>query len=104
MKIKVDHDVLELTSYEILGNAKEFEDVLKVWNDNILQLPNIWQGEEANEFYLNMGMYLEQLKEIPNFYFTMSEFLKDANLKYRTADSDSRTEFFNKMMENDKNV
>ena len=70
MKIKVDHDVLELTSYEILGNAKEFEDVLKVWNDNILQLPNIWQGEDANEFYLNMGMYLEQLKESdPLFYY-----------------------------------
>ena len=32
MKIKVDHDVLEMTSYEILGNAKEFEDVLKVWS------------------------------------------------------------------------
>ena len=103
MKLKVSHNDLEMTSFEVLGCASEFDEILKIWNNNLMQLSNIWQGEDANEFYLNIGMYLEQLKEVPKFYVTMSEFLKDANLKYKTADMESKKDFANKLMEIDAN-
>ena len=104
MKLKVSNDDLEITSYEIFGYAKDFDYVLKVWNDNMARLSNVWQGEDANEFYLNIGMYLKELKEISNFYITMSEFLKNASVEYKAADLDSKKEFSNKLMEYDANV
>lgn len=104
MKLKVSHDALEMTSFEVLGSANEFDEILKIWNSNMVKLSSIWQGEDANEFYLNVGMYLEKLKEVPKFYAKMSEFLKDANIKYRTADEESSKEFLNKLMEIDVNA
>jgi len=104
MKLKVSHDDLEIVSSEILSDSLLFSEILKIWNESINELSNNWQGEDASLFYENVNSYLEHMKKVPEFYDIIANFIKNSNVKYMEADLESRNEFSNRLMEEDRDV
>ena len=92
MKIRVNHGELEKVKEKMNEDTnelqKEIDDILK----KIEELKNVWQGEEANIFYIKYINYLNYLKTVPQTYTKLTAFMGKANISYKNADLNLKKE------------
>jgi uncharacterized protein YukE len=86
MRIKVDHGQLNTVKLKMDENSNELLNEIDILSNKVRELQNVWQGEEANIFYMKFNNYITKLKSIPATYSTMSSFIERANIMYKEAD------------------
>ena len=64
----------------------------------ITELKRVWQGEEAEIYYIRADNYITKLKSIPETYKSMARFLERANIMYKEADLELKRKIDNVRM------
>ena len=100
MKVKVDYKELDIVKDNMVDNSQELKNSIENINSNILELKNIWQGEEANKFIMKFDNYIAKLRTVPETYDNLSHFLAKANILYQEIDKDIKKEINNVRMNN----
>ena len=86
MKIRINHGEMSNVYSKLNIEASELMNEIEKIERNITELKNVWQGEEANIFYIKINNYLTKLKSIPKTYESMSRFLERTNIRYKESD------------------
>ena len=86
MKIRIDHGKMGNVTKKLDNSANELMKEINNIEKQIGELKTIWQGAEANIFYIKIDNYLMKMKAIPKTYESMSRFLQRANIMYKEAD------------------
>ena len=86
MKIRIDHGKMRNVTKKLDNSANELMKEINNIEKQIGELKTIWQGAEANIFYIKIDNYLMKMKSIPKTYESMSRFLQRANIMYKEAD------------------
>ena len=82
MIIKVDKEKLNDISNDLMKSSNSISDEIKLWEDNISNLKNIWQGKDADIFYSRIENYLIKLKMLSETTGSIGKFINSANNKY----------------------
>jgi WXG100 family type VII secretion target len=86
MKIRINHNEMTNVKEQLFNEAEVLMSEIETIEKNIQELKNVWQGEDANIFYIKINNYLTKMKSIPKTYESMSRFLERANIRYKEAD------------------
>ena len=86
MRIRINHGEMTNVCGQLNKEAISLMDEIEKIEKNIQELKGVWQGEEANIFYIKIGNYLTKMKSIPKTYESMSTFLERSNIRYKEAD------------------
>ena len=98
MKIRIDHGKMVNVTKRLNNSAVELMQEIENMEAQIGELKEVWQGEEANIFYIKIDNYLTKMKAIPKTYESMSIFLQRANIRYKEADIALKKEIENVRM------
>ena len=88
MIIKVDKEKLNDVSNDLMKSSNSISDEIKLWEDNISNLKNIWQGKDADIFYSRIENYLIKLKMLSETTGSIGKFINSANSKYIAKDEE----------------
>ena len=86
MKIRIDHGKMVEVTKRLKTEADRLMAEIEKMEGNIEELKPVWQGEEANIFYIKAKNYTTKLKSVPKTYESMAIFLERANIRYKEAD------------------
>ena len=86
MKIRIDHGEMRVVTKELHDESIELLKEIEKMEGKLEELKEVWQGEEANIFYIKANNYFTKLKAIPLTYQSMSRFLERSNIRYKEAD------------------
>ncbi len=86
MKMRVNHSGLNSVVKTSLEDCQALFNVIKAMEGEVNNLKNVWQGEEADIFYIKIDNYLEKMKSVPETYNTLAKFMTKANDLYKQAD------------------
>lgn len=92
MKIRANHDQLDIVKDKLSESSIELRQSIEAINRNLDELKSIWQGEESNTFFMKFNNFLTRLNTVPSTYNNLSNFLGKANMLYSETDSDLRKE------------
>ena len=92
MKLRVDHEQLNDVVNKTYAEYENFFGEIHDMETEIANLKNVWQGEEANVFYVKVDNFLNNLKSIPETYNTLAKFMDKANYTYRSVDEECSKE------------
>ena len=80
MDLRVNHNELD-NFYDLSKNESDFlREEINVWLEKLEELKNVWQGEEADEFYENVKDYFERMHILPEFYYSVNDFVIGENV------------------------
>jgi len=88
MKIRVDHVQFDNVKKDLYNESIELLKEIENQQAYLEELKSIWQGEEADIYYIKIGDYFNKLKTIPLTYQSMSTFLERANIRYDEIDEE----------------
>lgn len=93
MDLIVNHS--ELNDFCDMSNVQSelMAEQIKVWQDKLDELKDVWQGEDADTFFDNATSYVNRLTIIPECYDSLTEFVGSANKEYHQKDLDNKKEF-----------
>lgn len=105
MNLKVNYEELNHFCNSSKNENDIFKDKISIWINKIEEMKEIWQGEDADEFYENITNYFKKLSLVPLFFDSIGNFVSEASNRYRNDDLESKNEF-NKIddTEGDPNV
>ena len=86
MKMRVNHEMLNDVIKESLTDYQALFKEIEAMEKDIESLKQVWQGEEAEIFYIKIDNYLGNMKSIPETYHTFAKFMTRANNLYKEAD------------------
>ena len=86
MKIRIDHGKMVNVTNKLQNESSMLLNEIVVIEKNIEELKLVWQGEDADIFYIKMNNYLNKLKTIPTTYNNMANYLEKTNKRYKEAD------------------
>jgi uncharacterized protein YukE len=73
--------------------SEQFQENVNFWLTKLDELKEIWQGEDADEFFENATSYIKRLSSIKNCYDSLEDFMMSANRSYRDTDLENSKEF-----------
>lgn len=86
MLLKVDHDELEKVCDNIRKDGDYLFKEIETMSNELENLKNVWQGEDADSFYANFSSYLNKLGNIPKYLGVVDNFINKINNKYTEND------------------
>ena len=93
MDLKVNHsglnDFCDMSDIQ----SELMNEQIRVWQDKLGALKDVWQGDDADTFFDNAMSYVNRLTIIPECYNSLSEFVGSANKEYHEKDMESKKEF-----------
>ena len=93
MDLRVNHEELN-NFYDFSRNESDFlREEIELWLEKIEELKDVWQGDDANDFYENVTSYFKRMNILPEFYDSVNEFVIGANRKYKEVDYNAKNEF-----------
>ena len=92
MRIRVNHGELNQVREVLFSDSQELLNEVTAIENNIEELKTVWQGEEANIFFIKINNYLNKLKSVPLTYQSISTFINRANILYKQADLNLKKE------------
>ena len=100
MRIRVNHGELNLVRENLYSDSQDLMNEIEKIEKNIEDLKSVWQGEEADIFFIKINNYLTKLKSVPLTYQSISTFIHRANILYKEADLNLKKEINNVRMNN----
>lgn len=86
MKLKVKNDDLNQVINKLDDDTTQVSKYLENLLYQINELKNIWQGDDADEFYYKAELYINYLNSVPEIYKNISNVMKGANKTYKQLD------------------
>ncbi len=86
MNLKVRNDDLNQIINKLDDDTIQISKYLEYLLYQINELKNVWQGEDAEEFYYKAELYINYLKSVPTIYKDLSIVMKNANDTYKKLD------------------
>lgn len=88
MILKVDKEELQNVSEELLKSSSTFVEEIKLWEKEITELTEIWDGYDAQLFYDRITTYLEKLKMVSACSNSLSTIISKTNGEYIKKDEE----------------
>lgn len=88
MILKVDKEELQNVSDELFKSSSSFEEEIKLWEKEISELKEIWEGYDAEVFYNRISAYLEKLKMVSACSSSISSVISKTNDEYIKKDDE----------------
>ena len=85
--IKVRLGSMKNITRTLSEDERKLQEELNNMMQQINELKDVWQGEEANRFYEKAEQYIQFLNFLPTTYHNLAEIMKDANKKYKEIDT-----------------
>lgn len=82
MNLNIDYDALENCGDVSKKNAEALLEQIKIWENSIDDLKEIWQGEDAEIFYNKADGYLKNAETLSMCMDTIGSFMKNATYVY----------------------
>ena len=88
MILKVDKEELQNVSDELIKSSSSFEEEIKLWEKEVSELKEIWDGYDAKLFYNRITSYLEKLKMVSACSNSLGTVISKTNSEYIKKDDE----------------
>jgi WXG100 family type VII secretion target len=86
MDIKVKHEELGQVKKVMEKDAEDFNSDIELLAEQVKILHEIWQGQDADIFYVNASEFFDKMKGLPVAMRAMGKFIGQANGDFQDGD------------------
>jgi len=94
-EIIADTDVMNEKLVEAKSNTAEFVEILTNLEEYVQEIPSMWTGTDADEYFENYLNHIEQLKEIGYFYDELIGTIRTLTTEYEAKDAEYSGKLYN---------
>ncbi len=94
-EIIADTDIIKEVIAEVESNNAEYVELLANLEEYVQEIPSMWMGTDADQFFENYINHIEQLKEIGYFYDELIGTIRTLNTEYEEKDTEYSGKLYN---------